>query len=275
MTQPPCGGDVAVGPLDDFPVGLVRLDAQGCVQAHNAAWAALVGPTAVGADLAQQLHPEDVAAWRRTLLELGTAAGHAHAHARALRLRCVTAQNQLRWLDIDIAGVHAPAGAAGATPMLAMAARDATTQQREEAAVRTEARSLRNLVHGIPGLVYRGRNDRDWTMEIVSAGCRGLTGHAAEDVRNSRKLSYSSLILAQDVDYVWDRVQEAMRTHTPYALSYRIRRADGRVQLVFERGQGIYSDSGEVLGIEGVMFAMDAALAQRAARLADESTGDA
>lgn len=53
-------------------------------------------------------------------------------------------------------------------------------------------------------------------------------------------------------------MQQALLRREPYELTYRIRCADGRIKNVWEKGVGIYADTGEVLGIEGAIFEMGA-----------------
>jgi hypothetical protein len=47
-----------------------------------------------------------------------------------------------------------------------------------EAALRESQRAMATLLSVLPGMAYRCRNDRDWTMEFVSEGCLTLTGFA-------------------------------------------------------------------------------------------------
>jgi len=110
------------------------------------------------------------------------------------------------------------------------------------------------LLDDLPGLIYRGRNDRSWYMEYVSAGCLPLTGYPADYLTSNPQRSFGSLILDEYADYIWYCVQCALLKHEPYQLSYRIRCAEGRVKDVWETGVGIYSGSGEVLGVEGAIF---------------------
>jgi PAS domain-containing protein len=112
------------------------------------------------------------------------------------------------------------------------------------------------LLNGVPGLIYRGRNNPSWSMEFVSDGCEELTGYPAAWFVDSHEHSYSQLIVPDDVDYVWRAVQEALADRRPFELRYRIRGANGDVRNVWERGIGIYSASSEVLGIEGAIFAV-------------------
>ncbi|MDP9940239.1 LuxR C-terminal-related transcriptional regulator [Ectopseudomonas alcaliphila] len=111
-----------------------------------------------------------------------------------------------------------------------------------------------DLLDELPGLIYRGYNDRTWYMEFVSAGCLPLTGYPAEYLTSSRAHSFGSLILGEYADYVWYCVQCALLKHEPYQLSYRIRCSDGQIKDVWEKGVGIYSATGEVLGVEGAIF---------------------
>ena len=110
------------------------------------------------------------------------------------------------------------------------------------------------LLDELPGLIYRGDNDRTWYMEYVSAGCLRLTGYPAEYLTSSPEHSFGSLILDEYADYIWYCVQCALLKREPYQLSYRIRCADGRIKDVWETGVGIYSATGEVLGVEGAIF---------------------
>lgn len=237
---------------DLFAVGLATLDLEGAVMAHNACWSALLGGAGAGVRIAVLVHPEDTAAWRGWIDDL--AARSPGDGSEAMRLRFVHPDKGLHWLAFK--GVRQ-------ADRLAVVAQDVTHSQRELAGAMVDARSLRALVDGFPGLIYRGRNNRDWTMEVISRGCMALTGHPAEDMRDGRRVQYSSLIVPEDVDYVWDSVQEALRSHRPYTLAYRIRSADGRLRKVLEKGQGVYSASGEVLAIEGAMCELTADVLDR------------
>lgn len=110
------------------------------------------------------------------------------------------------------------------------------------------------LLDELPGLIYRGRNDRTWYMEYVSAGCLPLTGYSPEYLTSSPERSFGALILDEYAEYIWYCVQCALLKHEPYQLSYRIRSAEGRIKDVWETGVGIYAGNGEVLGIEGAIF---------------------
>jgi PAS domain S-box-containing protein len=101
-------------------------------------------------------------------------------------------------------------------------------------------------------MVYRCHNDRDWTLEFVSPSCQILTGYPPEQFVESRQVSYGrKVILEEDRERVWHDVQVALKDRKPFQLSYRIKTADGTVKWVWEQGCGIFSETGEVVGIEG------------------------
>ncbi|TBU73109.1 histidine kinase [Pseudomonas daroniae] len=110
------------------------------------------------------------------------------------------------------------------------------------------------LINDLPVLIYRGDNARTWYMDYVSEGCLQLTGYSAEYLTRDPAHSFGSLILTEYADYVWYCVQCALLKHEPFQLRYRICCADGRIKEVCETGVGVYSASGEVLGVEGAIF---------------------
>ncbi len=114
--------------------------------------------------------------------------------------------------------------------------------------------SVAGLINDLPVLIYRGDNARTWYMDYVSEGCLQLTGYSAEYLTRDPAHSFGSLILAEYADYVWYCVQCALLKHEPFQLRYRICCADGRIKEVCETGIGVYSPSGEVLGVEGAIF---------------------
>ena len=116
--------------------------------------------------------------------------------------------------------------------------------------------SVSGLVNDLPALIYKGDNVRAWRMQYVSEGCLHLTGYSAEQLM--REHSFGSLILEEYADYVWYCVQCALLKHEPFQLRYRICCADGRIKDVCETGVGLYSNSGEIVGVEGVIFEVGA-----------------
>lgn len=110
---------------------------------------------------------------------------------------------------------------------------------------------LERLLQNLPGMAYRCLNDRDWTMEFVSEGCRELTGYAPEDLVGSQVAVYAHLIHPGDRDRVWSTVQHALRDDAPFRVTYRIFRADGAERWVWEQGVAVRGRSGEIEAIEG------------------------
>jgi len=54
--------------------------------------------------------------------------------------------------------------------------RDITGRKRVEEALRESQRQMATLMGNLPGMVFRCKNDPDWTMEFISEGCYSLTG---------------------------------------------------------------------------------------------------
>jgi len=126
-----------------------------------------------------------------------------------------------------------------------------TDRKRAETALQESERVLSTLLGNLPGMVYRCRNDHNWTMEFVSGGCTPLTGYAPEDLIGNRRVAYNGIIHPEDRAEVWRQVQEAVHGRTAFDMTYRIVTASGDVKWVAERGRGVYTDSGELLALEG------------------------
>jgi len=129
--------------------------------------------------------------------------------------------------------------------------RDITERKLAEDRLLESRRTLQTLMSNLPGMAYRCRNDRDWTMEFVSEGCLNLTGYQPAELVNNSKTAYNQLIHPDECEKVGDTVQAALKEHKLFQLTYRIKTADGEQKWVWEQGQGIFTSKGELLAIEG------------------------
>ena len=119
------------------------------------------------------------------------------------------------------------------------------------AALQESQRTLSTLMNNLPGAVYRCFNDPNWTLEFISEGIRELTGYAPDDFVRHRRVNYADLIHPDDRDQVWRDVQAALAEKRPFQLTYRLITVDGQTKWAWERGEGVYGPSGEVLRLEG------------------------
>lgn len=126
-----------------------------------------------------------------------------------------------------------------------------------------DRRVLETLLGNLPGLVYRCRNDQNWTMEYASDGCEALTGFAPSDLVEQR-VHYAHLIHPDDRSDVWDHVQSSLAHGQHFQLNYRIVTADGTQKSVWEQGCGVYDNQGNVVALEG--FVTDISERDRAER---------
>jgi PAS domain S-box-containing protein len=116
-------------------------------------------------------------------------------------------------------------------------------------------RTLATLISNLPGIVYRCRNDRDWSMEFMSGGCEDLTGHRAEDFV-SGQVSFAAMIHPDDRELVWQAVQQGVDLRRAYRITYRMVNARGEERWLWEQGQGVFDAEGSLLSLEGFITDM-------------------
>ena len=137
--------------------------------------------------------------------------------------------------------------------------------RKSEAAAKESERRLNTLLNHLPGMAYRCLNDHDWTMQLVSQGAEALTGYRPEELEHSRVTSFASLVHREDQERLFQEVQAAIRQRRPYRVTFRIRHRDGSERWMWEQGQAIFSDEGDVLCLEG--FITDVTDQQEAQRV--------
>ncbi len=115
-------------------------------------------------------------------------------------------------------------------------------------------RSKRVLLENLPGMTYRCRYDRQWTMQYVSNGCLDLTGYPPEALLHNRELSFNDLIAPEAQEYLWKKWEEVLRDHAKLKEEYEITTASGERKWVWEQGQGIYAEDGSVIALEGIIL---------------------
>ena len=124
--------------------------------------------------------------------------------------------------------------------------REMESRSQAQQRLRESERMMATLARNLPGMVYRCRNDADWTMETCSEGCRDLTGYEPDDLIGNRNISYASLIHKDDSEMVWREVQATIRESRPFQLTYRIRTASGDDKWVWEQGCAVPAADGNI-----------------------------
>jgi PAS domain S-box-containing protein len=117
--------------------------------------------------------------------------------------------------------------------------------------LRETQRALATLVANLPGLAYRCRNDKDWSMEFISDGSIPLTGHPPADFLRNAVSFGKDVMHPDDRERVWNDVQQALHERRPFQINYKIVTAFGDPKYVWEQGRGVFTREGELLAIEG------------------------
>lgn len=128
---------------------------------------------------------------------------------------------------------------------------DLTQLKKADIAFRESARAFNSMIENLSGVVYRCKNDHNWTMEYISDGIEELSGYPKSDFVNNAVRTYNSLIHPDDQQMVWERIQSAIEVKTPYVLEYRVLNIFNEVKWVWERGRGVYNSNNELIALEG------------------------
>jgi PAS domain S-box-containing protein len=120
-------------------------------------------------------------------------------------------------------------------------------RKRAEERLHESYRFTSAYLSNMPGIIYRRRNDMDWTMEFLSPGTTKITGYDIRDLFYNSKVSYGQLINPGDRERVWNEVQAAIVDKKPFKIVYRIITARGEEKWVLEQGHRRFRNGREVL----------------------------
>jgi diguanylate cyclase (GGDEF)-like protein/PAS domain S-box-containing protein len=146
-----------------------------------------------------------------------------------------------RFTALSLPAAHLP-------PILTSVAGEAGLTREQE-----YGRMLKTLVSNVPGMVYRCRNDADWTMEFVSDGFERLTGYRVSDILHNHRIRFEDLIHPDDRARMRDAMAEVEGEGEPFDVEYRIVHADSTLRWVWERGIGVYDGSPRPIAYEGLI----------------------
>lgn len=111
-----------------------------------------------------------------------------------------------------------------------------------------------SLVDNIPGVVYRSRDDANWTREYLNGSFEEITGYAVTDFLLREDRSFSEIVHPEDRTSLSEGVERSRERGEPFTLSYRIVRPDGTVRFVLDKGQFLYDPTTSRTCFDGVIF---------------------
>ncbi|TWU55245.1 PAS domain S-box protein [Rubripirellula reticaptiva] len=128
--------------------------------------------------------------------------------------------------------------------------RDITDRKLVNAAIFESDRRLTTLLKNLPGAAYRRTFDDRWAFEFISDGCQDLCGYSADELVSGEP-AWCDLIVGTDCDELRDVVLGRLERGLSFQCVYKILHRSGDICRVLEQGVGVYSDSGELVAIEG------------------------
>ena len=114
-------------------------------------------------------------------------------------------------------------------------------------------RKMSTMIGNLEGIVYRCSNDPDWPMEYMSEGCYKLTGYKISDFIEDKTLTFNDIIHPDYRELLWAEWQKVLAEHKHMVYEYPIITKNAEIKWVWEQGCGVYSDSGEVIALEGLI----------------------
>nr|WP_321296929.1 EAL domain-containing protein [uncultured Sphaerochaeta sp.] len=131
---------------------------------------------------------------------------------------------------------------------------DITQRKGFEQSLKESERSKSVLLSHLPGMAYRCKHDRQWTMLFVSEGCRDLTGYEPESLVSNRDLSFNDLIVDSYQEVINREWERTLALHVPFRYEYEIITSSGERKWVWEMGQGVYDEHDQVQALEGIIL---------------------
>lgn len=133
-------------------------------------------------------------------------------------------------------------------------ARDITSRKEIEKALRESERSKAVLLSNLPGVAYRCRNDKEWTMTFLSEGCLELTGYTTAELIDNEKLTVYQLIDPEAREEIFKRWDADVELKLKSNDEYKITTKAGEEKWVWEQSIPVQDANGEYSYSEGFIL---------------------
>lgn len=127
--------------------------------------------------------------------------------------------------------------------------REASERRRAEEALRESEQRFRTMADTAPAIIWV--TEPDGECSFLSKSWRDYTGQSEPE---SLGRGWLSAIYIGDRHHAWETFLAANRSHTPFHLDYRLRRADGEFRWVSCAGHPRFDQQGRFAGFIGSVF---------------------
>lgn len=110
------------------------------------------------------------------------------------------------------------------------------------------------LLSNLPVIVYKCRFDDNWTMEYMSQGCEAVTGYKHNELIMNNEQSFNNIIVEKYRDSVKSKWANAVENKELIKIEYEIIMKNGQVKWVYEQGQPIFDERGNLKYFEGIII---------------------
>ncbi len=129
---------------------------------------------------------------------------------------------------------------------------DITAKRQAEEALKQSEAKYRLLVSQIPAVIYEG--GLDWSLDVFDDHkIEAITGYSRADFK-SRRLRWNELIVPEDFPQVRAVFLQALKGDGAFLREYRIRKKDGEIAWIQDRGQIIFDFGKRAEMVRGLLF---------------------
>jgi len=111
-----------------------------------------------------------------------------------------------------------------------------------------------SLVNNVPGITYRCKNDKDWTMIYMNDATEKITGYKSSEFINNKIRTYKSIIDPNDFDSVKQTITKSIKNNEQWQVRYKIINKEKKISWVFEQGIAIRNEQKEIIFFDGIIL---------------------
>ena len=108
------------------------------------------------------------------------------------------------------------------------------------------------LMNNLPGMAYQLIKRKNWEVEFISNGSRLVTGYEPSFFIGNYLHGFKELIHPDDLNRVTSEIfNRITKKQAKFHSEYRIVNSSGDIKWVFDKAEGVFSNNGKLVSIEG------------------------